>query len=550
MTVVACTLAGLCPSFLPDLSRTDAPARLEAQVQESKDLTVQQVRELIATLGQEGYPEEAMMSLGKSYRTSLSLLIEALSSPDPRIRRRCADLLGKIGAADAGPALIKALGDDDEGVRATAAYGLGYFSYKGAEPGLVALFSDNSERVRRNAARAVGFLMETAEPFVLQALSDSDPMARATAVNALRNESRYENRITSLLTDPSPIVRAAALQSIGSTESAKKNEASVLEAITDASPVVRAAAANAIVAIESEVAARAVTSLMHDKEQSVRVAVLESLANRGYLTQHHPDSALIEGVRGALGDSDSNVRIAALGAVVPLGLVELLPDCMKLMNSSDRRLAVLAAGNAYALRPTGPESSAAVSVVTDALLSHPDEDVRVIAAKTLEKIDLNESIDALCRALLSDSAPYVRSTSAFALYRLESPRAQDSLIKALEDADGETLRGSAAALETLKDPRAFEPLLKATFKSDSYHRAWALNSLAWLDAERAAPRVIELLTDSSDFVRLIAVETLQRFPSTKAKRALQDVAANDWSKHVRDKAKAALRRQQDPVHEA
>lgn len=58
-------------------------------------------------------------------KTQLSLFLELLKSPSPRVRDRAANALGKLGDRRAVPALIEAPGDEDAGVREHVATALG-----------------------------------------------------------------------------------------------------------------------------------------------------------------------------------------------------------------------------------------------------------------------------------------------------------------------------------------------------------------------------------------------------------------------------------------
>ncbi len=63
-------------------------------------------------------------------------LLEALRHPDPLIRRRSAEVLGRIGDRSAVEALIAALADGDQGVRSAAAEALGSLGDRRALPAL------------------------------------------------------------------------------------------------------------------------------------------------------------------------------------------------------------------------------------------------------------------------------------------------------------------------------------------------------------------------------------------------------------------------------
>ena len=85
--------------------------------------------------------------------------VQALASAVAKDRKRAADVLGNVGAADPAvvPALAGALKDRDRGVRAAAATALLKIGPAAAEarPALEAARQDPEPQVRANVARAL-----------------------------------------------------------------------------------------------------------------------------------------------------------------------------------------------------------------------------------------------------------------------------------------------------------------------------------------------------------------------------------------------------------
>jgi HEAT repeat protein len=80
-------------------------------------------------------PETAARALGRIGEAAVPQLTQALSDPNPLVRKRAADVLARIGpdAKDAVPALIRSLGDRDEEVRKAATRALGEIGPGAAE---------------------------------------------------------------------------------------------------------------------------------------------------------------------------------------------------------------------------------------------------------------------------------------------------------------------------------------------------------------------------------------------------------------------------------
>ena len=85
----------------------------------------------------------------------IAIFLENLESDDPILRWGAAAALGRIGAAEAVPALIEALGDEDWRVRRNAAWALGQIGEASALPHLARLSRDPVDAVQEMAGEAV-----------------------------------------------------------------------------------------------------------------------------------------------------------------------------------------------------------------------------------------------------------------------------------------------------------------------------------------------------------------------------------------------------------
>jgi cyclophilin family peptidyl-prolyl cis-trans isomerase/HEAT repeat protein len=88
-------------------------------------------------------------------------LIALLSDPDPRLRRRAALAIGRVGLADGVKPLSGSLADSDPEVRQTAAFGLGLIGDVSASAALVPALMDTAIPVRGRAAEALGLIGAT-----------------------------------------------------------------------------------------------------------------------------------------------------------------------------------------------------------------------------------------------------------------------------------------------------------------------------------------------------------------------------------------------------
>jgi cyclophilin family peptidyl-prolyl cis-trans isomerase len=84
------------------------------------------------------------------------------SDADPRVRRRAALAIGRVGLAEGAAAVKPLLADADADVRQMAAFALGLLAAKSSVPELTAALQDADPRVRGRAAEALGLICDTA----------------------------------------------------------------------------------------------------------------------------------------------------------------------------------------------------------------------------------------------------------------------------------------------------------------------------------------------------------------------------------------------------
>lgn len=152
-------------------------------------LGVQDVKELIDRLGGDFLDEreEARKTLEEKGKAVEPALLEALGHADPRVRRGCLLLLGKLGGEAALPraaALFKS--DEDAGV-VDAAFALIRGLGPAAEKELIEALSSPAPEHRRGAAQALGQFKSAraAEPLDRLEENDPDPDVKEEAMNVL-----------------------------------------------------------------------------------------------------------------------------------------------------------------------------------------------------------------------------------------------------------------------------------------------------------------------------------------------------------------------------
>ncbi|MBZ0297299.1 MAG: HEAT repeat domain-containing protein [Anaerolineae bacterium] len=217
------------------------------------------------------------------------------------------------------------------------------------------------------------------------------------------------------------------------------------------------------------------------------------------------------------------------------------PQIIKLLVSnlgdSNEQLAVL---SAISLSRFG---DAAVDALIDAL-NNPTVEVRQRCIWVLWNLGNQRAVEPLMTTLRYDPDDKVRRYAACGLGMLKNPRAINSLIYALADAD-ERVRWDAAVALAKIGSRAVHSLIIASQYGAPLVRAGAINALAWIRDERVVDVVAAALRDKNVHVRTRAAFALGWIGDETAVEPLQ-WALRDCSEDVRMQAAAALGWLRDP----
>ncbi|MFM6758517.1 MAG: HEAT repeat domain-containing protein [Microcystis panniformis] len=214
----------------------------------------------------------------------------------------------------------------------------------------------------------------------------------------------------------------------------------------------------------------------------------------------------------ALKDSDSDVRMNAVEALVEIGSETAIPGLLKALEDSEgyvRREAAEALGN------IGTET--AIPGLLKAL-EDSDDDVRREAAEALAKIGSETAIAGLLKAL-EHSNRYVRRKAAEALGEIGTETAIQGLLKALEHSDEYVRRYAVEALGKIGSETAIPGLLKALEDSNWEVRWEAAEALGNIGSETAMTELIKCLKNP-DFVTLNNGDTLS--PAREALDTIQN----------------------------
>jgi HEAT repeat protein len=314
-------------------------------------------------------------------RRTVGPLIGKLGGADAEVRRRAAEVLGRLHDERAVEPLVEALRRDaDEGVRGEAARALGLLKAVPAVRALIEALDDLSEEVRPLAAEALGRVGDArAVRPLLGALDGESAGARAAAARALAElgaEGAPDYLMQMAVEDPDEEVRAAALAALkgrwldravlglvevlssaqekvgwwGKLFGAGRSRQESDQAVND-----RQRAAEALGELADARAVEALIAALELPDRLVRRAAVVSLGKIG-------GPAVVEPLVRALQDKERDVRgqaALALGAVGDARAVEPLLQAWRQDREGEVRLAA-----AQAVQRVGPELARRAGVRT------------------------------------------------------------------------------------------------------------------------------------------------------------------------------------------
>jgi HEAT repeat protein len=414
----------------------------------------------------------------------LGLLHAQTADADPRIRAASLRALGRLGApvgeADVGrllhdpdwtvreasvitateaslhsllPDLVKLLDDTDPRVRRRAAGAVGMLGDASTVPLLLAAFPDPSSEVSEAVAVAVSRLDPEAVSGLAEALVDSpDVESKLALIRTLgRSQSDPHSVLERLRGDPSPAVRAAALDSLArrtrrSGEGVESGAAALESGIRDPDELVRATAVDAWsrqpTSGQSELL---LTLLERDPSPLVRERAALSI---GLLRPPGGEAAVIAASRRA---EPANVRAAAVLAAGGYDRESIVARIMDMPDETavrellrerlkwDSRFRLLRCRLSKArylelhalMTPSNAEAQATLAGGARKLLDAGDR-VRLIGS--LRAFSGESSREALLQMVRSDPVPEVRTAALSAVADLlEEPELLAAAARALGD---------------------------------------------------------------------------------------------------------------------
>lgn len=513
-----------------------------------------------------------------------TVLVDAAQDSDADVRQTAIQSLGKLRDTSSLVCLVQSL--DDPAIRYEAGKSLDEFQ-KDQIPSIVDLL-DNSDEIQRNAAlitlKRIGkknlpALIEAANnaselkykalieicadiaddslvPVLIEALKHEVSEVRITAARGLANTDNPSvvSAFAEAINDTDVAVRRQIVKSLSKMGSDPNTTSILLQALTDPDKDIRVQAIRALSECRDDAVIQGLVDRLADPEYDVRREVSAALRSIGKhasryvstcLKNENPlvrklaaeilgdlqDPGAAPTLISSFEDSDSDVRNAALDAVVKIGNSSI-PFLIEVLGHSDRFVRQLAVN---ALGRLGAESAGPQIIE---LLGDPDVEVQAAAALALGKLKHKSAIPHLLKMVCMPR--WTTSNSAAEALTYFGDDVIHDLIGLLVDAHGSIRSGIAEAIGSIGNPIAVPALIEALENSVDFNDRWTLvEALGSLKDEAASPALVKTLSDPEIYVRRAAAIALGeiRDPNTVADLAL---ALNDPDDDVRRAAAKSL----------
>jgi cyclophilin family peptidyl-prolyl cis-trans isomerase/HEAT repeat protein len=448
-----------------------------------------------------------------------------IKDAEPRIRRRAALAIGRVGLPEGGAALTATLADQDPDVRAMAAFALGLLGDPSAEAALGPLLADPMPAVRGRAAQALGLIGakgsaaaigKVAAEYVRSApvagMAPDDeawpaaPEAEAfkLAAFALVRLKAYDALAAAVLEGDRPVSTwwpvAYALQRIEDPRAAP-----ALTALLQVPGRYSASfAARGLGALKQASAAERLIALLEPRAKApleVVVSAIRALAQIGAAEAAAPLARI-----AAEPGTHPNVRIEAVTALGVMKAADGLTIAQDLLTAEWPAL------RAAALRAAAAIDPETFTYVLSGMEPDRDWRVRAALAEILGTLPPDVSL-ARARDMLHDGDKRVIAPVLGALVKLHAPDVETVLLDHLKDPDFVVRSAAAKGIGALK-PASGPAALRAAFaaaQGDSAYgaRAAILGALAQYGRGEAEETVRAALADKDWAIRVRAAELLK-----------------------------------------
>ncbi|MCE9644668.1 MAG: HEAT repeat domain-containing protein [Chloroflexi bacterium] len=423
--------------------------------------------------------------------SALNVVIHGLQDSRPTTRQLAAEILGKMQASSAIPALSRLLSDPEAAVRTSAIAALGNLQASFELESIIALLKDPEEQVREKALMVVSQLHPSPSASLIENISSvmkDDPavsvqLQAAATLIILGSEEESASYLTRWLKSSELQIRLSALKIIADTTTYMKSsfDMRLLEnSLNDGSPAIRRAAIFALAGLKAGAINETLISHLNDANETVRQAAAQVLRQRG---QDSRPLVL------AIFKTENPAIDSALDALAPGNPKSLGPLRQFAMREIERARTLR---NQLASLP--PAGRCTIFLRDQLRTCCSISEGRVI--KTIGLFGDMQSMD-LVRKSMHGSNPENRAAALEALDTIGDKQLAKNIVSLLEE---EPLRSDPSA--------AIESLLKST---DPWTRVLAVCAIPELELHGLTPQLKELTAEPDALLQEAVQKSLAHF---------------------------------------
>ncbi|UCF78826.1 MAG: HEAT repeat domain-containing protein [Candidatus Eiseniibacteriota bacterium] len=434
-------------------------------------------------------------------RADVKVVSEFLNDPDPLVRSRAAEALGRIQDSLAIEHLVRSLKDASPDVRSSSAFALGQIGSLTASKALRGLLGDKSSEVKTAAVEALGklkdrksvkrisrFLRSSDRTLARQAALSLAAIGDSTALSALWRAAESEDGQTRWRV-------AYCFERIPH----EKSLGALSGLAGDSEWLVRNFVARALGKVPSEEAFSLLETLLEDEDWHVRASASRAL---GSFENEQAASALAS----ALSDRSPHVKVSACAA---LGQIRLESSTEPLRVVTFDSSPYVRAEAAKAMLLCGKEQAAG-----SALLMLEDEVwfVRAALYEAFGEVGIPEAPRVLLKAYAEETDARAKAAVVVGVGKTKNQQFLRPLAQAAADSDMVLVASVCEAFGEIGEPRAVG-VVRQIYETWKDHREpdvkiAALEALKKLRAVGALEIFRESLFDRESRVREIAHEAL------------------------------------------
>jgi cyclophilin family peptidyl-prolyl cis-trans isomerase/HEAT repeat protein len=456
-------------------------------------------------------------------------LATLVADSDPRIRRRAALAIGRVGLPDGAAAIQPLLSDADPDVRQMAAFALGLLADKSAVPALTTALQDADPHVRGRAAEALGLIGDTASAAAVGQMISAYVKAGAIASIAPDEETWPKTPesdavrlgLFALVRQKGYEPLAAAVQDGSGRVSEWWPVAYALQRIGDARAVpllrqlaqtpgryTRAFAARGLGAQKDAASVPLLQTMVEQARGDVpiTVAAIRALGEIGA-----PEAAPAVVAVLANAKADPNVRVEAAAALARMKNDVAVPALQDLVTDDWPTLRAAAIRALAALDPPG------FVTLLSSLEPDPHWAVRAAIADALGSMPADVAVDRL-RPIVEDPDKRVVAPALESLAKLRAPGIAELLLAQLKNPDAGIRVAAASALGEVKPPAGVAALRDAyrlaQGEPDADVRTAVVSALAKYGAGEAGETLTAALADPDWSLRLKAASLAHALDAT------------------------------------